>query len=292
MKTNFNFTKYRRVYYAFSGILIIAGLAAIFIFGLKLGIDFTGGSILELEFEGQRPDIQQVQEKLNTLNLGEVVIQPVGEKGMLIRMPEILEEIHQLILGQFDNVKELRFDLIGPTIGKELTQKTQVAIVLALLAISCYIAFAFRQVSRPVSSIKYGFATLVALFHDIIIPLGILALLGALHNAEITIPIIAALLTILGFSVHDTIVIFDRVRENLQKRKSTSFEETVNLSLNQTLGRSINTVVTVLLVLLAIFFFGGETLRYFSLTLIIGIISGAYSSIFIAGPLLVSWLKK
>ncbi len=292
MQTNFKFTKHRRIFYTFSIVFIIASLAAILAFGLKLGIDFTGGSILELEFDSQRPDSQQVAEKLSQFDLGEVVIQPVGERGMLIRMQEISEETHQLILGQFENEKELRFDLIGPTIGKELADKTKTAIILALIAISVYIIFAFRHVSRPVPSWQYGIATLLALFHDIILPLGALAVLGKLYNAELTIPIIAALLIILGFSVHDTIVIFDRVRENLQRRKFADFQETVNWSLNQTLGRSINTVLTVLLVLLAIFFWGGETLRYFSLTLIIGIVSGAYSSIFIASPLLISWLKK
>lgn len=292
MKTHFNFTKYRRIYYALSILLIISSMAAVLSFGLKLGIDFTGGSILELEFDANRPDSQIVSEKLSQFDLGEVVIQPVGERGMLIRMQEISEDTHQLILGQFDNEKELRFDLIGPTIGKELAEKTKIAIILALIAISLYIIFAFRHVSRPVPSWQYGLATLIALFHDIALPLGVLAVLGKLYNAELTIPIIAALLTILGFSVHDTIVIFDRVRENLQRRKFTDFRETINWSLNQTLGRSINTVLTVLLVLLAIFFWGGETLRYFSLTLIVGIVSGAYSSIFIASPLLFSWLKR
>ena len=157
------------------------------------------------------------------------------------------------------------------------------------MAITLYIAFAFRKVSRPVSSWKYGLTSLVALFHDVLVPIGVFSVLGRLYNVEITIPIIAALLTILGFSVHDTIVIFDRIRENILRRGGKSFEETVNWSLNQTIGRSISTVITVLLVLFAIFFLGGQTLRYFSLALIIGITSGAYSSIFIASPLLVTW---
>lgn len=270
----------------------MVSLASILVFGLKMGIDFTGGSILEMEFQDQRPDSQFIKDKLSQFNLGEIIVQPAGEKGIMIRMQNISEETHQLILSQFENVREQRFDLIGPTIGKELAQTTKTAIILALIAISLYIIFAFRQVSKPVPSWQYGLATLIALFHDILIPVGVLAVLGRLYNAELTIPIIAALLTILGFSVHDTIVIFDRVRENLQRRKFPGFQDTVNWSLNQTLGRSINTVLTVLLVLFAIFFWGGETLRYFSLTLIIGIISGAYSSIFIASPLLVSWLRK
>ena len=162
---------------------------------------------------------------------------------------------------------------------------------LALLAITLYIAFAFRKVSRPIASWKYGITSLIALFHDILIPLGVFSLLGKFYNAEITIPIIAALLTILGFSVHDTIVIFDRIRENILRRGMAQFSETVDLSLNQTIGRSISTVCTVLLVMASLFFFGGQTLKYFSLALMIGVASGAYSSIFIASPLLVSWSR-
>jgi preprotein translocase subunit SecF len=163
---------------------------------------------------------------------------------------------------------------------------------LALLAITLYIAFAFRKVSRPVASWKYGIASLIALFHDILLPLGVFSVLGYLYNVEITIPIIAALLTVLGFSVHDTIVIFDRIRENIFKRGMGEFEDTVNWSLNQTLGRSLSTVFSTLIVLFSIYFFGGETLKYFALALIIGITSGAYSSIFIAGPLLATWYTK
>jgi preprotein translocase subunit SecF len=240
------------------------------------------------------PSSDAIQEKLADLNLGEVIVQSLGQKDVLLKMRQIDEATHQKILsklGEISEVQEKQFQLVGPQIGQELKRKTTAAIILSFLAITFYIAFAFRKISRPVSSFQYGIASLIALFHDILIPLGIFALLGKFYNVEITIPIIAALLTILGFSVHDTIVIFDRIRENLLKRLLPSFEETVNWSLNQTLGRSINTVLTVLIVLFSIFFFGGPSLRYFSLALIIGITSGAYSSIFIASPLLVSWLK-
>ena len=159
------------------------------------------------------------------------------------------------------------------------------------MAITLYIAFAFRKVSKPVASWKYGITSLIALFHDVLIPIGVFSILGHFYNVEITVPIVAALLTILGFSVHDTIVIFDRIRENILRRGMGQFEDTVNWSLTQTLGRSISTVVTVEFVLISLFFFGGETLKYFALALIIGITSGAYSSIFIASPLLVSWYK-
>lgn len=188
-------------------------------------------------------------------------------------------------------MSEKSFQYIGPSVGQELRNKTELAIALALLAITLYIAFAFRKVSKPISSWKYGVTSLIALVHDVLIPLGVFSILGKFYNVEITIPIIAALLTVLGFSVHDTIVIFDRLRENILRRGMNQFEETVNLGLNQTLGRSISTVLTTLLVIVSLYFFGGETLRYFALTLIIGIISGAYSSIFIASPLLVSWYK-
>jgi len=288
---NFDFIKYRKIYYILSGVLIFGSLVILFVFGLKLGIDFTGGSILEIDFQQTRMSNQEIETKLNQFNLGEITIQPTGEKGVIIKMKEIDEETHQKILKSLEGVEERYFERIGPTIGHELKQKTGFAIILALFAIAGYIAFAFRKISRPVASWQYGVATLVALFHDLLIPLGVFAYLGKFYNAEITIPIVAALLTVLGFSVHDTIVIFDRIRENLLKRFSQSFEETVNWSLNQTLVRSINTVLTVLFVLFAIYFFGGETLKHFSLALIIGIISGAYSSIFIASPLTVSWLK-
>lgn len=286
-----DFLKYRKIYYIFSGILLISSLISVLAFGLKLGIDFTGGSIMELEFQDGPPSNEIIEKKLVDLNLGEVVLQPTGERGMILRLKHIDEQTHEAILKRLEGAKEQSFEAIGPTIGKELTRKTEIAATLALLAIASYIAFAFRRLSYPAKSWQYGIATLIALFHDLLIPLGVFVVLGKFYNVEITIPLVAALLTILGFSVHDTIVVFDRIRENLLKRSSASFEEAVNQSLNQTLVRSINTVLTVLLTLFALYFFGGESLKYFALALIVGIISGAYSSIFIASPLIVSWVK-
>jgi preprotein translocase subunit SecF len=295
MNFRINFIKYSKIYYTFSILLIIGSIISLFLFGLKFGIEFTGGSLMELEFQNERPSIDKIEPALTEFNLGEVTIQPVGEKGLLLRLKEINEETHQKIISKINeisSINELRFESIGPVIGQELKQKTILAIILALIAITFYIAFAFRKVSRPISSWRYGITSLVALFHDVLIPLGIFSALGRFYNIEITIPVVAALLTILGYSVHDTIIIFDRIRENLLRGRFQSFAETVNWSLNQTLGRSISTVFTVLIVLFAIFFFGGTTLKYFALALIIGITSGAYSSIFIAAPLLVSWLGK
>ena len=287
----FNFTKYSKIYYAISIILVVASVASLFIFGLKFGIEFTGGSTIELEFKDARPSNDQISSALNDIDLGSIIIQPTGEKGLVLKLKGIDEATHQQVLSKINELSvsgERNFQYIGPSVGNELKSKTQLAVLISLLAITLYIAFAFRGVSRPVSSWKYGITSLIALFHDILIPLGVFSIMGHYYGIEITIPIIAALLTVLGFSVHDTIVVFDRIRENLSHGKG-SFDEIVNVSLNQTLGRSISTVLTTLIVLISVFFFGGETLKYFSLALILGITSGAYSSIFIASPLLVSW---
>jgi len=290
----FNFTKYSKLYYAISGILIIATIVSLGMFGLKFGIEFVGGSNMQVEFQNQRPANETIQSALKSFDLGEITVQPTGTNGAILQFKGVDEAKHQQILAGLNKVApvtEKSFQYIGPSIGQELRNKTELAIALALLAITLYIAFAFRKVSKPVSSLKYGIASLIALFHDVLIPIGVFSALGHFYNVEITVPIVAALLTILGFSVHDTIVIFDRIRENILRRGMGQFEETVNISLTQTLGRSLSTVITVLFVLISIYFFGGETLKYFSLALIIGITSGAYSSIFIASPLLVSWYK-
>ncbi len=290
----FNFTKYSKFYYIISGLLIIASIVSLSMFGLKFGIEFIGGSSMQVDFQNKRPSNEAIQNALKSFNLGEITIQPTGSVGAVLQFKGVDEATHQRILAELSKLapaSEKSFQYIGPSIGQELRNKTELAIVLALVAITLYIAFAFRKVSKPVSSWKYGITSLIALFHDVLVPLGIFSILGHLYNIEITIPIIAALLTILGFSVHDTIVIFDRIRENILRRGMGQFEETVNWSLTQTLGRSISTVLTVEFVLVSLYFLGGQTLKYFALTLIIGITSGAYSSIFIASPLLVSWYK-
>lgn len=290
----FNFTKYSAIYYIISGILIIATIVSLSMFGLKFGIEFVGGSNMEVQFQNQRPSNEAIQNALKSFNLGEVTVQPTGANSAILQFKGVDEATHQQVLAGLNKLApttEKSFQYIGPSIGQELRNTTEIAIVLALLAITIYIAFAFRKVSKPVSSWKYGITSLIALFHDVLIPIGVFSVLGHFYNIEITVPIVAALLTILGFSVHDTIVIFDRIRENILRRGMGQFEDTVNWSLTQTLGRSISTVVTVEFVLFALYFFGGETLKYFALALIIGITSGAYSSIFIASPLLVSWYK-
>ncbi|MAG44998.1 protein translocase subunit SecF [bacterium] len=301
--------KYRKIYFSLSSILVLASIISLALFQLNLGIEFIGGSLLEIEFLHGRPSNQAISDKLSDLELGSITIQPIAENNAILRMKDIDEPTHQQILQilaeNFANVPppqarelaiseiilENRFESIGPVIGKELQAKAFYAIIIVIIAIIAYIAWAFRKVSQPVKSWKYGIVAIIALMHDVIITLGIFSLLGKFMNIEIGIAFIAALLTILGYSVNDTIVVFDRVRENLLYSDENDFEQIVNSSVRQTIRRSINTSLTTLFVLLAIFFFGGETIKYFILALIIGVISGTYSSIFLASPLLVVWEK-
>ncbi|MFH0852514.1 MAG: protein translocase subunit SecF [bacterium] len=283
---------HRRIFYSISGILLCASILALILWGLKLGIDFTGGSLLQVEFKGERPANSAIEQKLAEIDLGNISIQPVGDKGAILKFRDINEETHQKIitdLGGSSVVEEKSFESVGPVIGQELQRRAVYAIVFVLLMIVIYIAYAFRKVSKPVASWRYGVAAIIALLHDVVIPTGFFAVLGHFMDVEVGLLFVTALLTILGFSVHDTIVVFDRIRENLRKGVGSDFENTVEVSVNQTLGRSINTSLVVLLTMLAVFLFGGESTRYFSLVLIIGLFFGTYSSIFIASTLLVSW---
>lgn len=271
---------------------MVGSILAIVLWGLNFGIDFTGGTLMELNFEGARPSNPAIREKLSTLGLEGLTIQPTGSSMVLLRTKEINEETHQIILEELGklnpNLEELRFESIGPTIGKELKKRAFLSIGLVLVLIIIYIAWVFRRISRPVSSWRYGVIAVAALFHDILITCGVFAALGHFLGAEIDTPFVAALLTILGYSVNNTIVVFDRTRENLLTGVR-EFAEVVNMSINQTLIRSFNTSLTTLLVLMAIYFFGGETIKYFILALIVGILAGTFSSAFIVSPLLVSW---
>jgi preprotein translocase subunit SecF len=287
--------KYRKIWFTVSTGLVALSVIALATFGLRWGIDFTGGSLMELTFS-QRPEPNAIRQLLAEEGYNEAAVQPAGDSEMLIRLQTLSEEEHQALLAaitaDYPEATEQRFESIGPTIGDELRSKAVWSLTLVLLGISLYIAFAFRKVSKPVASWKYGLATLIAaLFHDVLLPLGVMAVLGHYFLAEINSAFIAAILTILGFSVHDTIVVFDRVRENLLKT-SGAFEDIVERSVNETLARSINTSVTTLLPLLAILLFGGATLKWFALTLIVGLIAGTYSSIFLASPLLVVFQKR
>jgi len=285
----------RKIWYATSAVLFAASILAVGIWGLNFGIDFTGGTLYEIKWANAVPDNAAIAAAISKADHLEVVVQQAGETNTLMRLPNVTEEVHQNIakellkLGVFE---ELSFETVGPTVGQELKQRSITALIIVLLAIIAYISFTFRKVSKPVASWRYGIVAVVALFHDVIIPVGIFAALGHFLDVKIDILFVTAVLTVLGFSVHDTIVVFDRIRENLTRRPEKTFEGTVNKSVNETLARSINTSVTVLLVLLAVFFFGGITVKYFVLMLILGVVFGIYSSIFIASPLLVSWYLK
>ena len=289
--------KHRRIFLSISAALVVLSIAALAIWGLRLGIDFKGGSLLEARFLAGRPDKSVLAEALGPLDLGTVTIQPIGEDSVLIRAKDIDEQKHQEVLKALkekapeQKLEEESFESIGPAIGQELKKRALWAIALVLIMIVLYIAYAFRKVSRLVSSWRYGVAALIALAHDVIIPAGIFAILGHFLGKEADLLFVTALLTILGFSVHDTIVVFDRIRENLRRGAGRDFQETVGLSVAQTLTRSISTSFTVLLTLLAIYFFGGASIKDFSLILILGIFFGTYSSIFIASPILVEWEK-
>lgn len=297
----YNIISKNKIWLSISAGLIVISLTALLVWGLKFGIDFTGGSLLEVSFKDGRPSVTEVEENLKSIDLQSLTVQPVAENEMILRFQNTDEEIHQSVLATLQamafgkdetekstNFEELRFESVGPSIGQELKNKSVYAIILVLLAISLYIAWAFRRVSRPVTSWKYGIATIVSLFHDTLIVLGFFAYLGEFHGVEINVSFVAAILTVLGFSVHDTIVVFDRLRENLP-RSNDDFSGTVNTSVNQTITRSINTSLTVLLVLLAITLLGGSSIHYFALALLIGVFFGTYSSIFLASPLLVFW---
>lgn len=288
-----NILRYKNLYFAFSGILVTASIAAIMIFGLNFGIDFLGGSILEGEYSAQRPSVQEITESLSEVELQSLIVQPTGDNGVILRTEFISQDTHEHIVALLGNdFEELRFESIGPVIGKELRNQAFWMIILALFVLIVYISIAFRRITEPVRSWQYGFTTFLVLIHDLIIPLGVFVVLGKLYGVQITIPIVVGLLTVLGYSINDTVVVFDRIRENLIRRSGVDFKDTVEKSLLQTIGRSLSTSFTTLLVLFAVYFLGGDTLKDFSLILIIGIVVGSYSSIFIAPPLLVAWVQR
>jgi preprotein translocase subunit SecF len=324
--------------------VMVAAISCMAYFGLTLGIDFTGGSILEVSFI-DRPTIESVEEDLQQIGIDDGSVRPTGENGFVIRTPFLEEDQRSSLLSAMretaqstgtssdpstattssatttqpastpatssvatgassatsefvGGVSQERFSAIGPTVGSELATNAVWGIIAVVVGIILFVTFAFRKVSEPVSSWVYGSTAIFALVHDILLPAGVFAVLGAIRGAQVDLLFVMALLAILGFSVNDTIVVFDRIRENLRDGyegiEEDSFADTVGLSLEQTYARSINTSLTTLVVLAALYFLGGESTRLFSLTLLIGVIAGTYSSIFLASPLLVKvreWQK-
>lgn len=295
----------RKFFYWLSGIAVVLSVVAMIAFGFNLGIDFKGGSLLQVNYVGGRPDLFAVQTVVTDSVGGEPSVRSIGSSGYVIRMQSISEAQHKSLLQALQktvatttgaSIEEQQFDSIGPVLGAESAHKALISIGLVLLMIVLFIAFAFRKVSEPVSSWKYGAISIVALVHNIVIPTGVYVLLGHFDPMiEVDTLFVTALLVILGFSVHDNIVVFDRVRENLKLNKHKPFEEVVGMSISQTLTRSINTSLTVVFALVVLFFIGGAATHNFILALLVGIIAGTYSSICIGSPLLVTvekWQRR
>ena len=281
-------------YFGLSLLVIVPGIIAIFLWGLNLSIDFTGGSRLTLSFSNTVNDsqVQTVNKALKTGGIKTANIEK-SNKLIFIRTSSMDQSQNNKFMNtlskEFKNVKEQEFETIGPVIGQETALNALKAVIIASILIILYITWSFRQVPKPASSFRFGVCAIIALLHDVLVVVGIFAILGHLFNIEIDSLFVTAILTIIGFSVHDTIVVFDRIRENLRRMGGSDFAKTVNESIIQTIDRSLNTSLTVFFVLLALLLFGGESIRWFAVALLIGVTSGTYSSIFNASPLLVLW---
>jgi len=281
-----------KIFLGLSLFFCLLSLLSLIFWGLRPGTDFTGGVLLEVEYQEKRPEIKELKEKLKNFNLE---FQPSGKNGLILRTKEMEEKTHEEILKALGNVKEKRFEKIGPVIGKELTKKSRLAVFFALSGILIYLAFAFRKISKiikPGESWRYSLGAILALVHDVLIMSGFFSVMGHFQGVEVDTLFIIAILTVLGYSVNDTIIVYDRIRENILTTKLKDFKEILNLSLNETLMRTLNTSLTTLLAILVIYLFGGEAIKNFALALMVGIISGTYSSISIAVPFLLFKREK
>ncbi|KKQ03934.1 MAG: Protein translocase subunit SecF [Parcubacteria group bacterium GW2011_GWB1_36_5] len=287
--------KYKKIFLFLSVVLIVISVVFIFTFGLKPGIDFKGGALLEVDYKDSRPfqtELTNTIDSISSTNFGSVLVQPTGELGYIIKSRYLNDAEHTQLLGVLAlggkyEVVEKGFTSIGPSVGSELARKAILSIIFVIMAIVLFITYAFRKVSKPVASWKYGIITIITLLHDIIIPTGIFALMAHYTGAEVDTLFVLALLTILGLSVHDKIVVFDRIRENLKEGDKRSFREIIGRSTSQTIVRSINITLTIIFVLVPLYLFGPETTKNFALILTIGLFFGIYSSLFFASPLLV-----
>jgi len=291
--------KNKKIFVLLSTVLVAVSIILISVFGLKVSIDFKGGALTEVAYDTVRPDQETLSENLKVLELGSVLIQPTGDMGYIVKSRDLSDTEHTALLKVLSldgasPLKEVNFNSIGPSVGRELTRKAIIAVVLVSLAIIFFIAYAFRKVSsagrQGVASWQYGLIAIVTLLHDVIISVGLFALLSHYYGAELDTLFVVAVLTVLGLSVSDTIVIFDRIRENLSKESKidkANFSQIIGDSLNQSFARSIATSLTVILALLALVFFGPTSTKYFAIMLTAGMFFGTYSSIFLASPLLV-----
>jgi len=288
-----NLMKYKIWYLVFSALTIIPGVIALIIWGLNMAVDFTGGSVFRYEFESaiNSENLRQVYVEKNIEV--EAVVPESGNKYSVRTKPvdpQRNNEIKDAVSAVFPNAEQLSFETVGPSIGAETTRSAFVALSWAVVGIMAYIAFAFRNIPKPYSSFRFGVSAVIAMLHDALLLIGLFAILGHFKNVEVDGLFITAVLTVLGFSVHDTIVVFDRIRENLGKLpKTMNFEDVTNYSVAETLSRSVATSLTVIFTLSALFVLGGDTIKMFVLAMLVGIISGTYSSIFNAAPILVLW---
>jgi|AntRauTorckE6833_2_1112554.scaffolds.fasta_scaffold04577_1 preprotein translocase subunit SecF len=290
---------HRKIFYGISVVMVAISLFSILNWGVKFGIDFVGGSILEVEYTETKTQKDTVIDDINSLSLDkEFSVRETGESGYIIRSTTITDSEKNQILSAISEqniVEEVRFNTVGPTLGRELVSKGIMAFAVIVISIILFVAYTFRQVSKPVSSWKYGFVAIIAFVHDVLVPVGLFAFLGQFYGVEVDTLFIVAILVVLGYSINDTIVVFDRIRDNLKKVKESKrkdkFEKIVGKSLKQVYARSLNTSITTLIALTAIFIWGGESTKWFSLALITGVIAGTYSSIFFASPMLVTLSK-
>lgn len=302
---NFNFLKYKNVYFGISTTLVILSIISFIMYGLNFGIDFSQGAVLNVSFAGNVPQVNQIKDVVAKYTKQEATIRPIGDgsveitflvnkdqKSITAEDRAKIENIKSDLDKEFKiNPDKTYVEEVSSVVGSRVQQKTWQALLYTTLFIIFFVWIAFKKVSRPVSSWMYGVAAVIALLHDVIIPVGIFSILGHFYGIQFTLPIVTALLTVYGYSVMDTIVVFDRIRENLLRRSVANFEDAINKSLNEVAGRSLATAFTTLLPLLAIYFMGGESLKYFALALLLGIAFGTYSSIFLASPLLLVWSK-
>jgi preprotein translocase subunit SecF len=290
----FNLLKHYKIWFTVSGIILAFGIISLAVYGLNLGIDFNGGTLTELQFN-QAYDQAKVRGSLDSMGLANYQLQTADNNVLIVKTQSLEKEQHDQMLenikSQVGEFKENRYDSIGPVVGSELKKNAVYQLILVSLGIVFYIGYAFRKVPKPLTSWRFGWSAIIALLHDLLFVLGVFSLLGHYWGVEIDSLFVTALLTVLGFSVHDTIVVFDRIRENLKVYAGENIEFIVDHSIAQTLVRSLNTSLTVMFVLLAMLLFGGESIRYFVFALFIGVFVGTYSSIFIASPVLVQWQK-
>ncbi len=292
-----NLMRYKILYFVLSLLIILPGLYFLFTSGLRLGIDFTGGALLEYQFEN-RIDLNDLKQQISLQGIEAGQINSSTNNIYIIRTKPVdqskINQLKQSLNKKFGKVEERRVEFVGPVIGAELSRKAFIAVILASLVIVLYIAFSFRKIPKPASSWRFGITAVVALVHDILVVVGVFAILGKILGVEVDTLFVTALLTVIGFSVHDTIVVFDRIRENLRigGGDRSQFNALVNASINQTLARSINTSLTLVLTLIALYFLGPANLQYFILIILVGTIVGTYSSIFVASPLLTLWRGK